>query len=78
MTKDNQTPLTKEEIMEIVKEGRIKAHKQQYEAALALYDRDGPPWEELTEEQQNNIMEENRRYWKEMQDLGERISRGEI
>jgi hypothetical protein len=48
-------------------------HKREYYSALAMYEKTGPKWEELTEEQRETIREENRRYWGEMNQLGEML-----
>jgi hypothetical protein len=48
-------------------------HKSRYEWALEFYDKTGPAWEELTEEQRVNIREENDRYAREMQEFGESL-----
>jgi hypothetical protein len=49
------------------------SHKRQYEAVFADADIPCPPWESLTEEQREHIRQENTRYAREMQALGDQI-----
>ena len=51
-------------------------HKQQYEQALKSVDYAGPAWEELTEQQRENIRQTNRDHQKFMNDLGAAIATG--
>lgn len=53
-------------------------HRRQYYAALGLAGYEGPAWEELTDEQRQNIREENDRYTKDINDLGRSLGRGFI
>jgi len=48
-------------------------HKKEYYLSLEFYQREGPDWEDLTEEQRENIREINRQHAREMQELGKNI-----
>lgn len=61
----------------LVAEGIELGHKRDYEAALWSAGREGPAWEELTEEQRVRIRQINIENRREMQAFGEAISRGE-
>jgi hypothetical protein len=55
------------------------AHKKEYDAAIASVstpDTTFPAWDELSDFQRETIREENRRYWKSMQDFGQLITEG--
>lgn len=53
-----------------------QGHKKEYYAALDLMGVEGPLWEELTDEQRENIRQENNRYQREMHEFGKLISEG--
>jgi hypothetical protein len=55
---------------QFVKESIEESHKEHYYLALKWAGVDGPKWEDLTEEQKNNVREENRRYQQKMNDFG--------
>lgn len=57
----------------MIEYGKEMAHIREYEQALAFSGLDGPKWEDLTEEQRENIREANRQYWQEMKELGDSI-----
>lgn len=64
------------ETLALLEESR---HQSQYQLLrLNNPDLELPPWEELTEEQQEVVRAENRRYALELHELGERIRRGEV
>lgn len=67
--------MTEEQKKEFMKESVEENHKSQYYASLKIFDFDGPKWEDLTEEQREHVREENRRYQREMNDLGNIISK---
>lgn len=50
-----------------------EGHKRHYYDALEMYKVSGPKWEELTEDQRQNIRDENRRFQREMNDIGNMI-----
>lgn len=62
----------------IVAEGIEKGHKRDYEAALWLAEKDGPAWEDLTEEQRANIRKINIEHRQEMHAFGQSISDGSL
>lgn len=63
--------MTKEERARFIAEARESYHRDQYEAACAMFPgEDRPSWDALTDEQRENIRTENRRYQQEMQDFG--------
>jgi TRAP-type C4-dicarboxylate transport system substrate-binding protein len=51
---------------------------KEYYTALNLMGVDGPRWEELSDEQRENIRQENNRYQQEMQAFGRSLSKGEL
>jgi hypothetical protein len=72
--------LTPEEAKEAVAIGRELAHSREYEAAIHSVGmtETAPKWDELSDFQRETIREENRRYWKSMQDFGQLIAEGKI
>jgi hypothetical protein len=67
----------KPELVEgLVREGIEKGHKRDYEAALWLAEKDGPAWEDLTDEQRAAIRQINIEARREMQAFGESLSKG--
>jgi hypothetical protein len=52
------------------------SHRREYYGALEFYDREGPDWEDLTEEQRANIREINNQHAREMQEFGRMIAQG--
>jgi predicted Fe-S protein YdhL (DUF1289 family) len=73
MAKFDWHSMTEDEKLAFVRDSVERHHEQRYLAALAFYDRTGPAWEDLTEEQRENVREENRRYDREMQAFGESL-----
>ena len=51
-------------------------HKAQYERVLLGANAEGPPWEDLTEEQRENIRKANNDHARFMDDLGKAIATG--
>ena len=51
-------------------------HKTQYEAALAFSNHEGPAWEDLTDEQRENIRAVNHSHQRFMSILGKAIHDG--
>lgn len=67
--------MTPEEFKEAVAYGKDLAYRRAYESAVWFSEReDLPTWDELTEEQKENIRIETRRYQKEMNDFGKSLS----
>lgn len=65
--------MTPDELKQHIVQATEAAHRREYESALALSGRQGPAWDDLTEEQRAAIREENRRYQREMQAFGESL-----
>lgn len=53
-------------------------HMKEYYTALNLMGVKGPRWEDLSDEQRENIRQENNRYQQEMQAFGRSLSKGEL
>jgi predicted Fe-S protein YdhL (DUF1289 family) len=62
--------MSPEEKRAFIRDSVERHHKEQYLWALECAGVAGPTWEDLTEEQRENIREENRRYQREMQEFG--------
>jgi hypothetical protein len=69
--------MTPEQIKEAVAIGKELAHSSEYESVRRLHPHI-PAWEDLTHDQRARIRDENRHYWKEMRELGDKFVRGEI
>jgi hypothetical protein len=68
--------LTPENVTTTASERRERTHRREYESALEVAGVKGPPWEDLTEQQRENIRKANQEYWQEMQDFGESLRAG--
>lgn len=53
-------------------------YRREYYWALDFYSHDGPDWEDLTEEQRENIRERCKQNAQEMQQFGKAISEGKV
>lgn len=73
MSELNWLLMSKEERQAFIKESIERHHKQRYMDALEFHGTVGPAWEDLTDEQRENIRQENRRYDREMQEFGESL-----
>ncbi len=51
-------------------------HRREYYWALEFYDHEGPDWEDLTEEQRQNIRETNDAHAREMHEFRRMITQG--
>jgi hypothetical protein len=65
--------MSSDEKQAFIRDSVERHHEQRYLAALEFYDRTGPAWADLTEEQRERIREENQRYDREMQAFGESL-----
>jgi predicted Fe-S protein YdhL (DUF1289 family) len=63
--------MSAEERSAFIRDSVENHHKAQYQQALASrLGANAPSWEELTDQQRENIREENRRFAREMQEFG--------
>lgn len=70
--------LTQEQVERAVAHGRERAHEREYENARQVAGVDRvPPWSELTEPQRVTLRALNKKYWREMNALGESIRGGD-
>ena len=69
--------MTPEERKAFIDGALERSHRAEYNNARIMAGReDLPEWDKLTEEQRENIRAENRRFQREMDDLGKQISQG--
>lgn len=57
-----------------IKESINQSHKREYEWALELTGASGPAWEDLTQEQRDNVGKQVRAYNQEMREFGKSLS----
>lgn len=72
------TDYPKEVLERFIHESIEDSHRHEYYWALEFYDHEGPDWEDLTEEQRENIRETSRAHAREMHEFGKQISQGTI
>ena len=65
--------MTEDEKEKFIRDAVESAHERRYLNALAIFNRTGPAWTDLTEEQRERVREENQRYDHEMQEFGESL-----
>lgn len=68
----------KEIFSRFVKESIEDGYRKEYYASLNFMNEKGPDWEDLTDEQRQNIREESDRYAREMQEFGKKLAAGEF
>ena len=65
--------MTQDEKDKFIREAVESDHERRYLNALAIFDRTGPAWADLTEEQRERVREVNQCYDQEMQAFGESL-----
>lgn len=59
-----------------IRESIEDSHRREYYWALNFYNHEGPDWEDLTDEQRENIRKINRQHAQEMTALAQSLSQG--